>query len=265
MSSNPYELEIAAELYDKVFTEVRDLSLILSLAREAGGPILELACGTGRCILPLIESGFDVVGIDSSQAMLERLRRKTDAEPDDIRYRSTPLLDDSRTFLIPLRFGMAFIAANSFLHLLTKEDQELFAANVFSHLRPGGLLVIDVFNPDLGRLLKPQASVLEVGAYRIGQSRRDIELAEQTMDLITTYHHEEELIASVDWSLRYVFRFELEHLLEKAGYTILHLWGDYDRRAFGEATERLFVVAQKPPDADMTVVQIVHAEVSQRV
>jgi hypothetical protein len=78
----------------------------------------------------------------------------------------------------------------------------------------------------------------------------------------TCFHIGEECRERVEWSLRYSFRYELEHLLEKTGFEIIRLWGDYARHEFGEATGRLFVVARKPPDADMTVVQLMRAEVA---
>jgi SAM-dependent methyltransferase len=261
--SNPWDSKLSASLYDAMYTNSEDVELFLSLAREAGGPILEIACGTGRCMLPLIRAGFDTVGIDSAEPMLDRLRHKLTGEPDEIRHRATPLKDDGRIFRLPLRFGMIFTAANSFTYFLTKDDQQQVARNVFDHLRPGGLFVIDVFNPDLKRLLRPELKRTEVGTYVITQETRRVDHCQQIIEMTTTFRLQDECQASIQWSLRYSFRFELEHLLEKAGFEILSLWGDHRRRAFGEAVERLFVVARKPPDDHMTVVQLMQAEVAQ--
>ena len=153
--ANPWENREAALLYDRIHQEERDVPLLLELARNSGGPILEIGCGTGRCLIPFIRSGYDTVGLEPSDAMLEVLRLKLGKEPEDVRHRATPLQGDGRDFSIPLRFGLTFVGRNSFCHFLHRDEQESFAANAFKHLRPGGILVVDVFNPDLDLLLRP--------------------------------------------------------------------------------------------------------------
>ncbi len=249
--TNPYDLEIAARVYDRLVDDEGDIDLYLSLASEAGGPILELACGTGRCLIPLIREGYDVIGLDLSQAMLAQLEQNLANEHEDVSRHATPICGDGSSFSLPLRFGMAFIAANSFVHLETKQDQEAFVNNVYDHLRPGGLLAIDTLNPDPG---------LEVVHRDL-----DADLVNQVLHVQTTYREGECILAEVQWKLRYTYRFELEHLLEKAGFTILHLWGDYDRTPFGESTDRLFVVARKPQEDMPVVVQVMRAEVPETV
>lgn len=262
---NPYDLDIAASLYDQVPRIDDDIPIFLDLAAEAGGPVLELACGTGRCLIPLIRTGYDVVGIDSSRFMLGRLEGKLGAEPDEVRHRATPLRADGVSFSLPLRFGMAFVAANSFGHILTKADQEACVANVFAHLRPGGLFAIDIFNPDLQRLARRETRHVVAGSHKIVHADVDVDLPAQTVQMETTYHLNGDVVARVEWSLRYSFRFELEHLVERTGFEIAHLWGDYERRHFGDAVERLFLVARKPRDADVPVARLMRAEAVQSV
>jgi SAM-dependent methyltransferase len=264
----PYDLEIAAQIYDELMADYwADVAVYVKLAEEFGGPVLELACGTGRCLIPLIRQGFDVVGIDSSEPMLRRLREKLDAEPDEVRYRASYIQADNRFYTLPIHFGMAFIAVNSFGHLLTKADQEAFATNVFEHLRPGGILAIDIFNPDLSRLLaNTESSERRVGNIRVIERVTATDLAEQTRHIVTTYYQEEgQCIAEAKWSLRYVFRYELECLLERAGFDVIRLWGDYEQHSFGEATKRLFIVAQKPGREESTAVKQAEAIVTELV
>jgi SAM-dependent methyltransferase len=173
--SNPWDSRIAASVYDRIHTLQDDVELFVALAREAGGPILEIACGTGRCLIPIIRDGFDTVGIDAAEPMLDRLRNKLADEPDATRYRATPMKGDGRTFMLPLRFGMAFIAANSFTHFLTKVDQERLIGNVFQHLRPGGLFAIDVFNPGFDRLSRRETRRTQVGEYLVIQEDRSVD------------------------------------------------------------------------------------------
>lgn len=251
-------------MYDRLYRNSDDVELFVDLASQAGGPILEVACGTGRCVLPLIRKGFDTVGLDRSPVMLDIFRKKLAKEVDEVVHRATLLLDDGRDFAIPLRFGMAFIGMDSYCHLLTKEDQEAFADNVFQHLRPGGLLVIDVFNPDLEQLGKG-AKEFEDGLVTVREEVTGVDRAWQILVMRTVVRRGEKALTSVDWSLRYSFRFEMEHLLEKIGFDIISVWGDYRRTPFGKAMGRLFVVARKPPDADMAVVNLMRTAVAEPV
>lgn len=259
---NPYDLELAAKLYDD-FIQVRaDLEIYVDLAREFGGPVLEIACGTGRCLIPLIQDGFDVVGIDSSQPMLDRLAAKLEMEPEEVRHRATPILGDAGSISLPLSFGMALMAVNSFVCFLSKEEQEQFVANVFAHLRPGGILAIDTFNPSLDRLLNRTTTTKVAGEYSVVTEDLREHRASQTVDVRTTYRRRDKVLAQVEWSLRYTFRFELEHLLEKAGFKIVHLWGGHGRVPFEDSSDRLFVVAQKPDYGDGEALEAAQAVVA---
>ena len=71
--------------YDLLWgNEQVDVPFYLAMAKETGGPVCELACGTGRVLLPLARAGFEVTGIDVSQAMLDKLQAKLDKEPRDV-------------------------------------------------------------------------------------------------------------------------------------------------------------------------------------
>ena len=88
------------------------------LARESGGPVLELGCGTGRVLLPIAADGIACTGLDPSEAMLEELRRKR--PPRNLRLVSGRMQDFD---LAPERFALVFSAFRAFQHLLSVEDQ----------------------------------------------------------------------------------------------------------------------------------------------
>jgi SAM-dependent methyltransferase len=258
---NPWQLAAAAAFYDRIHTETADVALFVELARGVGGPILEVGCGTGRCMIPLIREGFDTVGIDNAEPMLAILRAKLRQEPEEVEHRATPLFGDARTVAIPLRFGFAFVAASSFTHILTKDEQEAFVANVFVHLRPGGVLVIDIFNPDYARLLAPTSNRFECGNQSMVNEDLAVDSSRQSIRVRTRLERDGKVEAQIDWTVRYTFRFELEHLVEKAGFEVEHVWGDYTRTAFSSSAVRLLVVARKPFDADMARFKLMRAEV----
>src|SRR5690349_2910574 len=92
-----------------------DVAFYQHLAQQTAGPVLELACGTGRIALPLAESGLDVTGVDISDGMLSIIRRKAQA------HRLTLHAQDMSALNIDRRFGCIIIAFRSFQHLLTIE------------------------------------------------------------------------------------------------------------------------------------------------
>ena len=140
-----------ATVYDAVYAYVRDdLPYYVREARRAGGPVLELGCGTGRVAIALARAGIDVVGVDFSPRMLEAAGRNVDsvgALPG-----SVTLVEGDMRCLEPERvagpFRLVLIPFRGFLSLLTVPDQVSTLENVKRHLAPGGELVIDLFVPD---------------------------------------------------------------------------------------------------------------------
>src|SRR5262245_12593437 len=151
MSDDTYDRSIA-QSYDAEYAVIRDPSgdraFYADLAREAGGPVLELGCGTGRVLLPIAREGLVVacVGLDLSANMLDVLRAK--GPPDNL-----SLVQASMTAfdLGEARFHLVFAAFRAFQHLCTVDEQLAALACVRRHLAPGGRFAFDVFAPDLAR------------------------------------------------------------------------------------------------------------------
>jgi SAM-dependent methyltransferase len=114
-------------------------------ALPGGKSVLELGCGTGRLLLPLADAGFAMTGLDVSEPMLDRTRAKLE---NGRGYRPALHCADMRNFELHERFAGAIIPFNTFLHLHSRADQLSCLAAVHKHLVDGGLLIIDVFNPD---------------------------------------------------------------------------------------------------------------------
>ena len=116
---------LAAKYYDAAYSAKEDLvdrDFYLDLAREYGGPVLELGCGTGRITLPLARQGVDVTGIDASRAMLEVLRAKLADEPAAIKRRVRVVEGDFRTLCLGDQFPMVVIPFRPMQHMYTTED-----------------------------------------------------------------------------------------------------------------------------------------------
>jgi SAM-dependent methyltransferase len=115
----------------------QDVAFWLGLARRADGPVLELACGTGRVTGPLAAAGIDVVGLDVDPAMLAWGRRG----PFPLPYL---VAADMRGFAFGRKFAAVIIPYNSFQLLTAPSDADACLKNVRQHLNPGGLFGLEV-------------------------------------------------------------------------------------------------------------------------
>lgn len=152
---------VQPELYDAIYAfHTDDIAYYVEAARSAGGPVLEIGCGTGRVMLPTLEKGVDIDGLDVDPAMLEVLRRKAAAKG----WKPRLVEADMRDFTMPRRYGLITIPFRGFQHLTTSDDQIQALRCMRDHLEPGGALRFNVFHPSFAALVDLQ-----------NQAHRDIE------------------------------------------------------------------------------------------
>jgi SAM-dependent methyltransferase len=136
---------LIADWYDDWLSgRKEDIAYYAEVFRERSGSVLELACGTGRLLLPLAQSGVAIEGLDSAPDMLAVLRKKAASLGlDDIRLYEQPM----QKFDIPKKFDSIFIAGGTFQLLISHEDALACLRCAHQHLRDDGSLLIDVFVP----------------------------------------------------------------------------------------------------------------------
>jgi ubiquinone/menaquinone biosynthesis C-methylase UbiE len=139
-----------------------DVAFYERLARETGGGVLELACGTGRIALALAEMGLEVTGVDISEGMLSVARRKAAARPASLQRHLTLIHQDMSQLNLDRRFGFVFVPARSFQHLLTIDLQRQALEAIHRHLEPTGRLVLHLFDPRLDLLIDPNSTQPEL-------------------------------------------------------------------------------------------------------
>jgi 2-polyprenyl-3-methyl-5-hydroxy-6-metoxy-1,4-benzoquinol methylase len=118
-----------------------DDDFYLALAKRIGGPVLDVACGTGRLTRALAENGLTVTGVDLMPPMLDHARALAGDLP--ISWQQA----DCRTMQLGQRFRLALMTSHAFQHLLTNADQDAFLATLYAHLEPGGRLAFETRNP----------------------------------------------------------------------------------------------------------------------
>lgn len=132
-----------------------DIGFYVQAAREYGGPVLELGCGTGRILVPTARVGVDIAGPDASERMLAVCRASLDAEPPEVRRRAGLHHGDIRGFDLGRRFRLITLPLRPFQYLLTVEEQLACLSAIRRHLEPDGRLVFDLLNPSVHYLARP--------------------------------------------------------------------------------------------------------------
>ncbi len=250
-----YYQEREAEIYDLEYGwKADDIEYWVKLAKEfAGseGSALELACGTGRVLVPVAESGVHVVGIDQSPWMLAKAKKKYERLPGEVQERIGLLEADMRTLILEQRFNFIYLPFNAFLILRTVQDQLAVFDVVRRHLAPGGVFAFDIFVPDVNRLAQPteplqwrlevDETLGELGIRFQRDAVREVDPVRQL--LINTFRMREyrDNILTREWvsdlHISYIFPRELEHLVARAGFEFVHYWGDYERTGFWKTHE----------------------------
>ena len=233
MSGSPYDA--IARIYDPWSASVtEDVEFYVEQARAAGGPVVELACGTGRIAVPIAKAGIRLIGVDASERMLEVAREYAAAEGVelDLRhgdYRDPPVRERVPLVLIPFR---------SLLHMTTEEDRLRALRAARELLLPDGRLVFDVFAPSRadvedthGRWLEREPGIFE---------RADWDEGTRTLTL-SVRRGEEASTMELAW----LSPTEWRRLLDLAGFDVVSQWGWFDRRPYGGGEDVVFAAVRR--------------------
>jgi SAM-dependent methyltransferase len=236
-----------------------DAAFLLAFAARMGGPVLDLGCGAGRFIVPLAEAGYAVTGVDTSAAMLAEAR----AVVADAGYGAQVTLrrDDFRALatLGDARFALAFCAQNTFLHMPDTAAQQAALRAIAAHLRPGGLLVLDLIHPNPELLGAYYGAITHETAFASAAGERVdrfvsafYRAATQTVEATWFY----DITAPdrtlsrivVPFSMRLIGRYEIELLLHDAGFAVEAVYADADLTPLDDGADRMLVVAVRGRD-----------------
>lgn len=239
-----------ADLYDAEYAEFKgDISFWKKVITSK--KILEIGIGTGRIAVPLAKAGYQIVGIERSPDMLKILQRKIAGRKiETIRA----VQGDMRDYELREKFDFGFIPFHLFHEVLTRRDQERTLLCARKHLKKNGKLGVDLFhfhqdqleNPDLLRWDKmfSDPSTGELW-YRFVSIRVDFE--RQMIHHLLRYEYTGSPLKVLycEVTFHYYTPFEILHLFEKCGFSILDLYGDYRGRAFDAESRKMIVLAQR--------------------
>jgi SAM-dependent methyltransferase len=226
--------EDVASRYDEVSVRGDEQATVDCLERLArGGPVLELAIGTGRIALPLAARGVRVDGIEISPAMVAKLRAKPGGE--DV----TVTLGDFADVGVPGNYRLVFVVFNTLFNLLKQDDQVRCFQNVAAHLTDDGVFLVEAFVPSfLYRLRNDQyvdAEAIGVDEVRLDVARHDAvnqTLVESHVSLSSEGVRLNPIVT------RYAWPSELDLMARIAGLSLKERWGGWSREPFTAASER---------------------------
>lgn len=256
--------------YDAEDSSDTGVAFYTALAQETGGPVLELACGTGRVTIPIAQLGIPVTGLDIVPGMLDRARRKSTGLP------ARWVEGDARRFDLGELYRLIFLTGNAFQAFLTRPDQEALLERSRTHLHDEGLLAFETRNPrwaaspaigaTTGGPLYGEGSFAyletreeeEKSRTYIGASGHVIRVSNtQAYDHVaqvlhwTTYRrwHEggQERTRVSRIAVRYTFPQELAALLHYNGFHILRQYGDWNLEPLTASSPSIIVVCRKRP------------------
>ncbi len=249
-----HDYDLIAPFYDAEHAHFReDLDMYLNYAELSGGAILELACGSGRALLPLAHEGYEVIGVDSSPRMLELARQRIQHEK--LTGRCTLVEQDMRTLTLGRKFRMAFVALGSFAHLVNRRDQKQALAAIRSHLSTGATFLLDISNADARYMEELGSHMLHQGTWRnddgtfLSHFVSPANATDRHLLELTHFYDQQSQSSSVQRTIvttqLYLFeRGEMELLLEQAGFSVKEIYGNYDLGPYHLESPRMIFLAE---------------------
>ncbi|MGA8220078.1 MAG: class I SAM-dependent methyltransferase [Candidatus Acidiferrales bacterium] len=150
MKSAAHHYDVSAKYYDAAYavkSNLVDLPFYLELARQSGGPVLEMGCGTGRVLLPIAREGIEIHGLDNSSPMLRVLKEHLAGEPPEVRRKVHLHRGDMRRFRTKKKFALVMLPFRPLQHMHTVPDQIAALSTAAHHLAKNGKFAFDVFYP----------------------------------------------------------------------------------------------------------------------
>jgi len=225
MPRRPWSREIykTPELYDELCGDHRDdIRFYVDRAVASGGPVLDLACGTGRVTIPIAQAGIEVVGLDVSPLMMKRGMEKAETAGVSLQW----VEGDYCNFSLERKFPLILIANHS-IHAI--EDYFSFCRffeSVEKHLTDSGLLIIGDLNPgspgfDLHKVPKLSSDeVLSINRLEWSKGNREQKLS-------------------------YLYPKEFVEIVEYNSFRVTEFFGDYDGGPFSPEKQHMILVCQK--------------------
>jgi len=247
MTEEMYHNEFAP-LYDFFQHGIEnDVKFYLDYFQNFEGKILEIGAGTGRITIPLLKQGLDVTALDIAPKMLKILKEKAKKENIEVKTIHADMIN----FRLKNKFEAIIITFRTFQHMYSVNDQLKALKNIKRHLMPNGTLIFDVYNPSLKYISKGDwqwqkdktISLPNIkGKVKIDYRNR-YDIAKQMMYQEFRFTYPDGRKEIIPLKMRFFFRFEIEHLLNRVGFKVKKLYGDFNKKSFKNDSTEIICIA----------------------
>lgn len=256
---NPIFTENLEEYDDPVSYDIEnnpyigELPFLEQWASKKSGPIIDLACGTGRITIPLASKGFHLIGVDLHAGMLEQAKKKAHELNLPIEW----LEQDCTQLNLKCKSPLIYMVGNSIQHFHTNESQNMLLSSIHKHLEAGGVFIFGTRFPNAEELLQPSTEEYwktyndttcnkEVDVYTI--SNYDALSQIQHYTTIRKFKDVDGRVVDekrTNISLRYTYPQEMERLLTENNFKILHVYKDWNETSISNDSYEMIYVCRK--------------------
>lgn len=231
---------------------IGELKILTEWAVKQGGPIIDLACGTGRMTIPLAQKGFELIGVDIHPGMLERAKKKAEDQNVHIEWSQ----QDCTALQLEVKSPFMFMVGNSFQHFHTNEQQNQVLNSIHHYLENNGIFIFGIRFPNADELLQPSTEEYWKTYTDTVENKKVDVFTMSNYDPIEQVQHYttirkyldegnvvDERITSI--SLRYTYPKEMERLLVQNGLEILQLYKDWKLTPLSKDSDEMIYVCRK--------------------
>jgi len=239
--------------YDPVYYDLtygrnfKDLSFYTDITKNIEGKVLEVACGSGRIYLELLQAGIDIHGIDLSEKMLDGLKSK--AAMMNLKPKVSQA--DMRNFSLDETFEMIIMPGRSFIHNITTDDQLSTLKCCRNHLVEGGSLVMNLFYPSRNVMatkynrehIIPMDKPVE-GMELVNWSGF-VNEPDQVIVSAFTWKQDGKVVSEFKSELAYIYKREFELLLRLAGFSSWQVYGGFEYQPLDSINQEMVWIVNK--------------------
>ncbi len=222
MKLNPYG-KLCTQFYDISKPSPPDdaFNFYLEQARSAGDLVLELMCGSGRFLVPLLQQGIDIDGSDASADMLEACRAKCES----LRLKTNLYQQSIEETKLPRKYKLIIVPASSFILVTDRQAAKISLKKIYEHLQPGGKFILEIDTPRaagrsgvwIGRWVeRPDGATIIFSALANYDPKEKVEYALHKYELF-----EDGRLISTElehYAMRFYEKEEFMRLLQEAGF-----------------------------------------------
>lgn len=247
--------------HDRVSDDIECYQELIVQADLRAPEILEVGSGTGRVLVRLAAAGYSVTGIEPSEAMRQRCTRRLATLPERVSRRVRVLAGQAEGLPIDAedRFDLGLFSLNTFAHLLTSQARHRALTEMYAHVRPGGMLLLDIDLLGTRRLAETAGQLWCQGTWPLPENSAALlshlvyASPPVTPGVLRVTHfydlHEqggEVRRAISNMPLALLSKGEVEVALQYAGFVVEEVYGGYDLAPWDEASARAIFVARRP-------------------